>query len=259
MTYETLLLEVGDDFVGVITLNRPKQLNAFTTTLAIELEKALLEMEADPRVRVIILKGAGKAFSAGIDVTEIEGKSTSELKEWVERMEKGLITIMSIGKPVIAQVHGVAAANGAGLAAAADLAVVSENARIGYTAINVGMFCLGPAVPLSRMVGRKHALELLYFGDLVHADKALAMGLVNMVVPNGDLEEKTREYARKLAAKSPMALQLGKKSCHRSMDMEMHQAFEYMNEAFARLCTTEDAKEGVSAFLEKREPDYKGR
>ena len=110
---------------------------------------------------------------------------------------------------------------------------------------------------MSRAVGRKQALELLLFGDLIPATKALQMGLVNLVVPAEELEAQTREYARKLAAKSPLAVQLGKKTFHVTMDMELNKAFEYMGEAFTRLCTTEDAREGVAAFLEKRAPVWK--
>ena len=259
MTYQTLLLEVGDDGVGLITLNRPDQFNTFNTTLAGELDQALWQMEADQSVRAVILKGAGRGFCAGIDLAEFSGKTVSEYKAWVERMEQGLQTILSMGKPVIAQVHGVAAANGAGLVAAADLAVAEEEARIGYTAINVGLFCLGPAVPLSRAVGRKQALELLYSGDLIPAGRAYELGLVNLVVPAEELEARTRELAAKLAAKSPYALQAGKRACHMTDGMEPARAFDYMNEAFARLCASEDAQEGVAAFLEKRKPDWRGR
>lgn len=259
MSYEALTVDVIEQGVGQITLNRPDQLNAFNTTMATELAQALREMDSDPQVRVIVLKGAGKVFSAGIDITEFWDKTASQYKEWVGLMEKSLQTMMTMAKPVIAQIHGVAAANGAGVVAASDLAVCSDDARIGFTAINVGLFCLGPAVPLSRVVGRKQALELLYFGDLVPASRAMEMGLVNKVVPADTLMPETLSYARKLAAKSPLALQMGKKTFHVTMDMELNKAFEYMNEAFARLCTTRDAHEGVTAFLEKRQPEWSGQ
>ncbi len=258
MSYQTLLCETGEDHVAVITLNRPLQLNTFNSVMAVELNQALLALDADHDVRAIIIKGAGRAFCAGIDVSEFPGRTASEYKEWVEEMEKPLQTIMSIGKPVVAQVHGAAAANGAGLAAAADLAVASDKAKIGFTAINVGLFCLGPAVPLSRTVTRKQALELLYFGDLITAQKALDFGLINLVVPEDELEQAARNYARRLAEKSPAALVLGKKACHVAAEMDIDRAFAYMNEAFARLCTTIDAQEGVSSFLEKRPPVWKG-
>ena len=131
MTYSTLIVETGENFVGTITLNRPDQLNTFTTPLAIDLQQALLAMDADPKVRAVLVRGAGKAFCAGIDVNELEGKTAMEYREWIERMELPLVTISRMNKPVIAQVHGVAAANGMGLVAACDLAIVSVDTRMG--------------------------------------------------------------------------------------------------------------------------------
>jgi len=259
MSYEHLIVEIGNDFVAEITLNRPEQLNTFNTPLAGELVQALNELDSQTSVRVIILKGAGKAFCAGIDVNELSGKTAMEYKAWIEHMEKPLVTISRMGKPVIAQVHGVAAANGAGLVAAADLAVADENTRFGLTAINVGLNCIGPVVPVTRSVGRKRALELLLFGDLIKAPQALNMGLLNRVVPTDDLAEETRNWAAILARKSPIAVQISKKAFYAAADLDYYKAFEYMNEAFARLCTTEDAKEGVTAFFEKRNPEWKLR
>ena len=259
MSYENLLTEIGDDFVADITLNRPDQLNTFNTPLAGELVQALEELDADTNVRVIIVKGAGKAFCAGIDVNELKGKTAMEYKAWIEHMEKPLVTISRMSKPVIAQVQGVAAANGAGLVAAADLAIAADNTRFGLTAINVGLNCIGPVVPVTRSVGRKRALELLLYGDLIKAPVALEMGLLNRVVPNGDLENETRNWAATLARKSPVAVQISKKAFYAAADLDYYKAFEYMNEAFARLCTTEDAKEGVNAFFEKRVPEWKLR
>ncbi|KJS32723.1 MAG: enoyl-CoA hydratase [Desulfatitalea sp. BRH_c12] len=254
---ETILVDVLDNYIGEITLNRPESLNTFSRTLASELTAALQALDADPAVRVIILKGAGRAFCVGIDVGDFFGKSTLEYREWIERMETPLVTISRMKKPVIAQVHGVAAANGAGLVAAADLAVMADNARIGLTAINVGLNCVGPVVPVTRSVGRKRAMEMLLFGDLIKPQAALEMGLINKVVPAQDLEVETRRWAAVLAAKSPVALQNAKSAFYASADLEYDKAFGYMNEAFARLCSSEDAKEGVTAFLEKRPPKWK--
>jgi enoyl-CoA hydratase/carnithine racemase len=259
MTWETLLVDTGADFIGRITLNRPNHLNTFNSTMANELYLALLELDADPDVRVIILRGEGKAFCAGIDIREFEGKTAHDYKVWVENMEKPLTAMMGLGTPVVAQVHGVAAANGAGLVAAADLAVAADNMRMGFTAVNVGLFCLGPAIPLMRVVGRKRALELLLFGELIRAPQALEWGLVNRVVPKDDLDAETRMWAASLAARSPMAVRLGKKAFHLASELELTQGFDYMNEAFARLCTTDDAREGVACFLEKRKPEWTGR
>lgn len=259
MNYQNLMVAIGDDFVGEITLNRPEHLNTFNSPMAVELDQALHDLDKESGVRVIILKGAGKAFCAGIDVSEFFEKSTMEYRSWVERMENPLITISRISKPVIAQVQGVAAANGAGLVAASDLAVMAENARMGLTAINVGLNCVGPVVPVSRSVGRKRALELLLFGELIRADKALEMGLVNRIVPKEDLETETRAWAKVLAKKSPIAVQIAKKAFYSAADLDYYKAFEYMNEAFARLCSTEDAKEGIGSFLEKRIAEWKER
>jgi len=257
MDYKNIIVEIGDDYVAEITLNRPDNLNTFNIPLAVELSQALRELDLETQVRVIIIKGAGRAFCAGIDVSDFPGKSTMEYREWVECMENPLVTISRINKPVIAQVHGVAAANGAGLVAAADLAVAGEEARIGLTAINVGLNCIGPVIPVTRSIGRKRALELLFYGDLVTAREALNMGLINRVMPESDLDRETRSWAAILAQKSPVALQIAKKAFYTAADLDYYKAFEYMNEAFARLCSTEDAREGISAFMEKRNPVWK--
>jgi enoyl-CoA hydratase/carnithine racemase len=238
-------------------LNRAKALNTFTTQMATDLYQALNEFDADSRVRVIIIKGSGKAFCAGIDVNELFGKSTLEYQKWIELMESPLGLISRMKKPVIAQLHGVAAANGLGLVAACDLAVAADNARMGLTAINVGLNCVGPVVPIARLVGRKRALELLLFGELIPAARALEMGLINRICKADELDREVHEWAAQLAKKSPVAVQIAKKSFYSAEDMDYQRAFEYMNEAFARLCSTEDAKEGVTAFLEKRQPNWK--
>lgn len=258
MNYETILVE-RKGHVGVLTLNRPDQLNTFTLTLAEELNAALEELERDSQVRVVIIKGAGRGFCAGIDLAEFAGKNLLEYRKWIEWMEKMSLTIASMEKPVIAVVHGYAVANGAGLLAACDLAIASEDSRIGTTAINVGLFCMGPAVPLSRSLGRKKALEMLLTGNIIEAREAERIGLVNRVVPREKLEEAAMQLANDLAAKSPIALRMGKRAFYTMADMEYGKALEYMNEVMAQLCVTEDAKEGVEAFLGKREPQWKER
>jgi enoyl-CoA hydratase/carnithine racemase len=257
MTYDKLRLDIGEDFVAELTLNRPDQLNTFTTQLAVELDAALVELDADERVRVVLIKGSGKAFCAGIDVNELFGKTALQYRTWIEKMERPLVTIAKMAKPVIAQVHGVAAANGAGLAVAADLTIAAESARLGLTAINVGLNCVGPVVPVSKSLGRKRSLELLLYGELLGAEQALSFGLVNRVVADDRLEAEARSWAAKLAAKSPVAVQIAKQSYYAAENMDYDRAFAYMNEAFARLCSTDDAKEGVNAFLEKRSPEWK--
>ncbi len=254
---EHLIIKKFDNFVGSITLNRPESLNTFNSPMAGELTRALLDMDEDREVRVVLVKGAGKAFCAGIDVNELEGKTTLEYRAWIEHMERPLITIAKMTKPVIAQVQGVAAANGMGLVAAADLAIGAENVKMGLTAINVGLNCVGPVIPVARCVGRKKALELLLYGDLIKAEEALRLGLLNKTAPKEELDEAAMSWASELARKSPVAVQIAKKSFYSSEDMDYFHQFDLMNEAFARLCSSHDAKEGVQAFFEKRKPLWK--
>lgn len=257
MVFETVLVETTEKNVGIITLNRPEQLNTFNSKMAGELLTALLGMEADENVRVILLKSSGRAFCAGIDVKELTGKSATQYREWIEWMENPLVAISTMKKPVIAQVQGVATANGMGLMAAADLVIASDRVKMGLTAINVGLNCVGPILPVARCVGRKKALELLLYGSLLKAQEALELGLVNRVVAHDELDDLALSWAEDLAARSPLAVQIAKSAFYQSEDMDYQKQFQYMNEAFARLCTTDDAKEGVAAFLGKRNPEWK--
>lgn len=258
MSYEQLVVDISDTSVGTITLNRPEKLNTFSSQMAEELFLALKELELDPAVHVIRIRGKGKAFCAGIDINELEGKSALEYRSWIEHMEKPLVTISSMTKPVISQIHGVAAANGMGLAVAADLTIAADNIKMGLTAIKVGLNCVGPVIPVARVVGRKKALELLLYGDLIKAQEAKELGLVNRIVAKEELEQEGFAWATELASRSPIAVQIAKKAFYGSEDMSYHQQFDFMNDAFARLCTTSDAKEGVAAFFEKRRPHWKG-
>lgn len=258
MSYENIIIE-RKDHVGIIILNRPEQYNTFNTTLAKELNNALIELENDKDIRVVVIKGSGKAFCTGIDISEFAGKTLQEYREWVGRMEQPFHVIAHMKKPVIAAAHGYAVANGIGLVAACDLAIAAEGTKLGATAINVGLFCMGPAVPMSRSLSRKRVLEMVLTGDMYDARDAERWGLVNKVVPQDKLEEESMALANKLAAKSPIALQLGKQAFYGMSDMPFSKALEYSNELFAALCVTEDAQEGVDAFLNKREPKWKER
>jgi len=259
MSYEHIITTINDRFVGTITLNRSEQLNTFNSLFAVELNTALQEMDENPDVRVILIRGAGKAFSAGIDVNELEGKSAMEYRAWIENMERPLISIARLKKPVIAQVQGVAVANGMGLAVAADLTIAADNVKMGLTAINVGLNCVGPIIPVARCVGRKKALELLLFGELIKGPELKELGLVNRLVPKSELDAEALLWAEKLAQKSPIAVQIAKQAFYSSEDIDYFRQFDLMNEAFARLCTTADAKEGVKAFFEKRTPQWENK
>lgn len=252
-----IVIEILENHVASVTLNRSDHMNTFSSRMALELRAAFVNLDEDPNVRVILLKGAGKAFCAGIDVNELEGKSTIEYRQWIEKMEAPLVHISKMDTPVIAQVQGVAAANGMGLVAAADLAVAAENTKMGLTAINVGLNCVGPVIPVARCVGRKKALELLLYGRLIKAPEALSLGLINKIVPKEDLETEALQWAVELAQKSPIAVRLAKTAFYNSEDMDYDRQFAYMNEIFARLCSTDDAKEGVKTFFERRRPEWK--
>ncbi len=256
MGYETVLVE-RKGHVGIIALNRPEKLNTFNIPMGRDLNAALDEMEQDRDIYAVIIRGNGRVFSAGIDITDFPKKNIMEYRNWISLMEKMTLTIAQMRKPVITAVHGVAVANGAGLVAAADLAIATEGARFGLTAIDVGLFCMGPAVPMDRCVGKKHCLELLLTGDLIDAHKAERIGLVNRVVPEEKLMEAAMALADKLASKSPLALQMGKESYYTMADMPLEKALLYSNEMFSELCTLKDAEEGIRAFLEKRPPKWR--
>ena len=255
MDYETVIVE-RKAHIGLITFNRPEQLNTFNSQLAHELNGALRELDQNPQIRVVVLKGTGRAFCAGIDVNELSGKDIVEIRAWVKAMDEHNITIANMKKPVIAAVHGAAVANGCGLVAACDLAIAAKDARFGTTAINVGLFCFGPSAPLSRSLGRKRSLGLLLTGDIIPATEAERIGLVNKVVQPDKLEEEAMQLAEKLADKSPVALQMGKASFYKMSDMGYEDSLAYLGEVFSIVCSTDDAKEGVAAFLEKRTPQW---
>ncbi len=258
MAYETIRIE-REDHVGTVVLDRPDQMNTFTTQMARELCAGLEELDNGEETRVVVIRGEGKAFCCGIELSEYHGKTQQEYREWIGVMEQMVPVLADLKKPVIASAHGFAVANGAGIIAASDLAVVEEGTRIGLTAVNVGLFCMGPAVPVSRSLGRKRCLELLMTGDMIDAETAERWGLVNRVAPVGKLREETMALAKKIAAKSPLAVQMGKQAYYGMADLEYGKAMAYTNELFAALCVTEDAREGIDAFLNRRKPEWKVR
>ena len=240
-----------DGYVGRITLDRPDSMNTFSTELAAELDAALRSHENDETVRAVVIDGAGSAFSAGIDLTEhTEYDDEAAYEEWVAGMEEPFVTISEMGTPVIAAAHGHAAANGLGLVAACDLAVAATGTMFGATAPKVGLFCMGPAVPLMDAVVRKRCLELLLTGELIDAETAREWGLINKVTPAGEHLEAATEYAETIASKSPTAIRRGKEAYYEMEGMGYAAALEHSNEQFAKLCTTADAGAGIEAFLD---------
>ena len=250
MKYNTVLRSIKDK-VGTITLNRPEENNTFNIEMATELNEALREFDEDEEVNVIVINANGRNFCTGIDVNYVDGKSIEEYLDWVRLMEEMNVTIANMDKPVIASVHRIAVANGIGLVAACDLAIASDTAKFGATAINVGLFCMGPAVPLLKSLGRKKTLELIMTGDIIGADEAMRIGLINKVVPEADLIEETEKFAKKLADKNPIAMQLGKRSFYQIEDMKYEEAMEFANYHFATLCTLDSPQAEVQEFLNK--------
>lgn len=250
MAYNSIINTV-EDKVATITLNRPEANNTFNMEMAEELNRALREMDEDPEVNVVVINAKGKNFCTGIDINYVDGKSMEEYLDWVRLMEEMNITIAEMHKPVIASVQRIAVANGIGLVAACDLAIAGDTAKFGATAINVGLFCMGPAVPLLKSLGRKRTLELIMTGDIIDAEKALNIGLINKIVPEEDLVEETKKYAKKLADKNPIAMQLGKSSFYQIEDMNYRDALDFTNYHFANLCTLDSAQEEVQKFLKK--------
>ncbi len=245
-----------NEFIGFITLNNPENLNVFSTPLARELNDSLKEMDEDKQIRVVVINAEGKGFSAGIDMNELKDKTFEEYYETTTLMEEMNLTITRMKKPVIASVHGFAVANGIGLAAVCDLAIAEEGTKFGATAINVGLSCIGPSLAISKSLGRKKTLELLLTGKIIDAKEAERIGLINMVAPKGELENETLKLANELAKKSPLALQITKRAFYKMADMEMEKALEIANYAFSEICMLEDAKEGIDAFMKKREPNW---
>ncbi len=254
-----LILVDKQDMIGLITLNRPEEMNTFNVPFARDLNDVLRNMDQDDDVRVVVIRAAGKHFSTGISISEFKDKSHKDYREFLVLMDEFYHTIPRMKKPVIASVKGYALANGAGLVFACDLAVAAEDAKFGTTAINVGLICLGPAVPMVRSLGRKKTLEMILTGDIISAAEAERLGLINKVVPAEELEASTIKLAAKLAKKSPLAVQIGKTGVYGMSEIPYHQSLDYMDELFASLCSTEDAREGLTAFVEKRKPVWKGR
>ncbi len=255
---ECILIE-KKDFVGHVILNRERERNTFTEEFAIELNNSLKLLDDDDEVRVIVIKAKGKIFSTGIDLEKFKGKTPLEYREMIALMNLHNKTIASMKKPVISSVQGFAVANGAGLVLASDFAIAAESAKFGTTAIKVGLICLGPAAPLARHLGRKKLLEMILTGEMISAREAEIMGLVNKVVPDEDLEEETEKFAKKLAALSPLAVQIGKQGIYAMEDMPYEKGIDLSTEMFAALCNTEDSMEGIDAFLGKRKPKWKNR
>jgi enoyl-CoA hydratase/carnithine racemase len=210
-------------------------------------------------VRVVIIRGEGQVFSSGHDLSEMLEGNVVSYRRIFDACSEVMLAIRDLPQPVIAQVQGMATAAGCQLVAACDLAVASKEARFATPGVRIGLFCHTPQVPLARAVGRKRALEMLLTGRPISAEEAERFGLINKVVPPDRLAEETLSLAQHIAQASPLTMALGKKSFYRQIDTDEEQAYDYAQEMMALNATTEDAREGISAFLQKREPKWQGK
>jgi enoyl-CoA hydratase/carnithine racemase len=254
-----ILLRHDGDNIATLTLNRPAARNALSTALMEALDAALETIAGDPTIHAVILAANGPAFCAGHDLREIRANPTRSAYEAVFALCSRLMQrIVHLPKPVIAQVHGIATAAGCQLVASADLAVAADTARFATPGVNIGLFCSTPMVALSRAVGRKAAMEMLLTGDLIQADRAQQLGLINRVVPEADLPAATRALATQIATKSPLTVAIGKEAFYRQAEMPLAAAYDYASDVMTRNMLARDAAEGIDAFLSKREPQWTG-
>jgi len=258
-SYETILLE-RRGAVALLTINRPEKRNALNIQTRREGAAALDELREDESVRVVVVTGAGdKAFIAGADIGEFEGRTANTQREVM--LGRSLFTAVdSFPKPLIAMVNGYCLGGGCELAMACDIRVASDTASFGQPEINLGIIPGGGGTQrLTRLVGEGKAMELILTGDIIDAQTAHSIGLVQMVVPATDLEAKTMELANRIAEKSPIALRLAKEAVRIASRSNLDEGLRREVDLFALCFSSEDKDEGVRAFLEKRKPQFKGR
>jgi enoyl-CoA hydratase len=257
--YETITVE-KEGKIAILAINRPDKLNALSSTVHIEGVAALDEFRNDDDVRVVVITGAGeKSFIAGADIGEFEGKTPVTQRSTFH--ERTLFnTIDTFPKPVIAMVNGFCLGGGNELALACDLRICSETARFSQPEVNLGIIPGGGGTQrLTRLIGEGRSMEMILTGDMIDAQTAHRFGLVNHVYPAEELRAKTLELAAKIAEKAPIALQLAKEAVKFASRSNLDEGLRREVDLFAICFSTEDKKEGVSAFLEKRKPEFKGR
>ena len=257
MGYETIILEKKEK-VATITLNRPP-MNPLNRRIYEELNQVSGELTADPEVKVVIITGAGeKAFTAGLDVKEVEGKSLPEMMDFCACSRDASERVAAIEKPVIAAINGLALGGALELALCCDLRIASEGARFGQTEINLGIIPGGGATQrLPRLIGAARAKELLFTGEMFDAQTALDLGLLSRVYPPDKLMEEVIALATTIAAKPAVALKMIKLAVDRGLNMDLHSALIYEGECFSLSYTSEDGREGLRSFIEKRKPQFK--
>lgn len=249
-------LELRPGRVARLTMNRPERRNALSLAMMREMTEAFTQLGKDRRTRVVILAGAGPAFCAGHDLAELRGANLSQYRELFGVCTELMETIQSIPQPVIARVHGIATAAGCQLAASCDLVVAAETASFATPGVRIGLFCSTPMVALSRVIGRKRAMEMLLTGTPIDAQTAVAWGLANRAVPLAELDQAVDELAERIAQASSVTVGIGKQAFYAQIDLDQAKAYAYTKEVMSLNAATADAQEGVCAFLDKREPRW---
>lgn len=255
-----LLLRDDQDSVATLTLNRPEARNALSRDLMEALQTQLDAIAGDGTVKAVIIGGSGAAFCAGHDLKEIRSNDRREIFEALFTQCSNLMTsIVRLPKPVIARVHGIATAAGCQLVASCDLAVASTEAHFATPGVNLGLFCSTPMVAVSRAVGSKQTMEMLLTGTAIDAERARELGLINRVVPPEALNTETHQLAANIANKSPLTVKIGKAAFYRQLEMDLDGAYAYTSEVMTENMMASDAREGIDAFMQKREPLWKGK
>jgi enoyl-CoA hydratase len=256
MEFKNIILEIKEG-VGIIKMNRPDAMNALNTQTLGELEKAISQLGDDDSVRVVIITGEGKAFVAGADIAEMKDMSKEQAENFSNNGQMVFDLIASLEKPVIAAVNGFALGGGCELAMACDVRIASEKAKLGQPEVNLGVIPgFAGTQRLSRLVGTAKAKELIFTADMVDAQSALSIGLVNQVVPAEQLMDTCMEMAKKIAAKGPLAVRLAKKVIDKGIEAKLDEGSHIESSEFGECFASGQAKEGMLAFLEKRKPNW---
>jgi enoyl-CoA hydratase/carnithine racemase len=258
MAYSNLLIQQDEGLVTV-TMNRPEKRNALSAELMTELNGALQEIGARRTARAVVLAGAGPAFSAGHDLSELVGRDLGFYRHVFDLCSRLMETVQAIPQPVIARVHGIATAAGCQLAASCDLVVAAKDAKFATPGVRIGLFCSTPMVALTRAIGRKHAMEMLLSGVAIDAETAERWGLVNRVVPAADLETEARKLATQISEASSLTVAIGKQAFYAQIDLDQAKAYAYTKEVMSLNAMAADAQEGIGAFLGKRQPRWCGK
>lgn len=255
-----ILLREDDGAVAILTMNRPAARNPLSEAMLAALATTLDAIAADRSIRAVVLQAEGKAFSAGHDLKEVQANRNREYYDWLLKECAGVMKrVVRLPQPVIAAVEGIATAAGCQLVASCDIAFASEEARFATPGVNIGLFCSTPMVALSRNVAPKHAMEMLLSGELMAADHAMRIGLINRVTPIGETRAAVLTFAKSVASRSAYTVKIGKQAFYQLQELNLDDAYDYASEVMAENMMARDAEEGIGAFIEKREPKWEGR